>query len=153
MLLSGTLSPALAGLAVAIGCIAVETAVVLLLRKLAPDNAFGVLYLIAILIVAACRGPALTVATAALSVVAYNSFRSWPDYGMTVTQPQSWTVLFVFCCSMLGMGEFPSISTKLLSGGNGVCVKGAYCRCLLRETDLEAAQKRFSVARIKHGRR
>jgi len=52
MLLGRTPLSAPLGFGVAVACIAVETAVLLLLKRLAPDNAFGVLYLIGVLIVA-----------------------------------------------------------------------------------------------------
>ena len=45
-LLSRAPLPAPLGLAVAVGCIVVETAVTLLLKALDPGSAFGVLYLI-----------------------------------------------------------------------------------------------------------
>ncbi|ODR05358.1 histidine kinase [Mycobacterium sherrisii] len=96
VLLSGEPSRALVGLVTAVGCIAAETAVMLLLKLLVPGNAFGVLYLIGVLIVASRWGPGLAVLTALLSAIAYNYFRSSPDYGMALTQPQSWAVLCVF---------------------------------------------------------
>ncbi len=96
LLRSGKPSPEWLGLAMAVGCVVVETAVVLLLKMLVPDNSFGVLYLIGILAVASRWGPGLAVLTAVLSAIAYNDFRSWPDYGVALTQPQSWAVLFVF---------------------------------------------------------
>jgi signal transduction histidine kinase len=88
--------PGRLGLAVAVGFIAAETAVMLLLKTLAPDNAFGVLYLIGVLIVATGWGAGMAAATAVLSAIAYNYFRSWPDFGLALTQPQDWTVIFVF---------------------------------------------------------
>ncbi len=68
----------------------------LLLKTLAPDNAFGVLYLIGVLIVATGWGAGLATATAVLSALAFDYFRGWPDAEMVPTQLQDWTVLLVF---------------------------------------------------------
>ncbi|CQD21537.1 signal transduction histidine kinase [Mycobacterium europaeum] len=84
------------GVAVAAACIAVETSVMLLLKTLAEENAFGVLYLIGVLIVATGWGAGLAAATAALSALAFVYFRNWPDSTMVPTQPQDWTALLVF---------------------------------------------------------
>ena len=70
MLLGLTPLSAPLGLAVAVGCIAAETAVLLLLKTFAPDNAFGVLYLIGVLIVATGWGAGLATATAVVSGIA-----------------------------------------------------------------------------------
>jgi len=81
---------------VAVACIAVETAVLLLLKRLAPDNAFGVLYLIGVLIVATGWSAGLAVATAVVSAVAYNYFREWPEVGGVLNRVEDWVALFVF---------------------------------------------------------
>jgi K+-sensing histidine kinase KdpD len=88
--------PAPLGLGVSVGCIAAETAVVLLLKALAPDNAFGVLYLIGVLIVATGWSFGLTAATAVVSAVAYDYLRSWPDVSGVMTKIDDWVVIFVF---------------------------------------------------------
>lgn len=96
MLPARTPLPAPLGLAVGIASIAMETGAVLLLKTLAPDNAFGVLYLIGVLIVATGWGAGPAVTTAVLSAIAFDYFRSWPESGVAVTQLQDWTALFVF---------------------------------------------------------
>jgi signal transduction histidine kinase len=88
--------PAALGLAVAVGCIAAETAVALLLKALAPDNAFGVLYLIGVLIIATGWGGGLAVATAVASAFAYDCLRSWPDVHGALTKIEDWVVIVVF---------------------------------------------------------
>ncbi|WP_083208409.1 sensor histidine kinase [Mycobacterium malmoense] len=88
--------PTSLGLAVAIGCIAVETSVMLLLKMFLPDNAFGVLYLIGVLIVATGWGVGLATGTAVTSALAFDYFRSWPDTAMGSPEPQDWTALAVF---------------------------------------------------------
>jgi signal transduction histidine kinase len=84
------------GLAVAVGCIAAETAVLLLLKAFAPDNAFGVLYLIGVLIVASGWSAGLATATAVVSAIAYNYFREWPEVSAALTEVEDWVVFFVF---------------------------------------------------------
>ncbi len=95
-LVSPATLPAPLGFAVAVACIAVETALMLVLKALAPDNAFGVLYLIGVLIVATGWGAWLTATAAVVSAIAFNYFRSWPNNGMALTRLQDWTALFVF---------------------------------------------------------
>ncbi len=96
MLLGRTPLPAPLGLAVAVGCIAAETAVLLLLKTLAPDNSFGVLYLIGVLIVATGWSVGLAAATAVASAIAYDYLRRWPDVTGALNQIEDWVALFVF---------------------------------------------------------
>jgi signal transduction histidine kinase len=96
MLLGRTPLSAPLGLAVAIACIAVETAVVLLLKRFAPDNAFGVLYLIGVLIVATGWGAGLAIATAVVSAMAYDYLRRWPEVSGALNRVEDWVALCVF---------------------------------------------------------
>ncbi|WP_245604902.1 DUF4118 domain-containing protein [Mycobacterium genavense] len=95
MLLSRSPLPTAPAIAVAGGFIAVETVVLLLLKKLTgADNAFGVLYLIGVLVVATGWGAGMTAAMAVISAIAYAHFRRWPDHGPGLAQVQDW-VFFV----------------------------------------------------------
>src|ERR1700741_1422309 len=96
MLLGRTPLSAPLGLAVAVGCIVAETAVLLLLKSFAPDNAFGVLYLIGVLIVATGWSAGLAVATAVVSAVAYNYLRRWPEVSGVLNRVEDWVALLVF---------------------------------------------------------
>jgi signal transduction histidine kinase len=96
MLLGRTPLPAPLGLAVAVGCIGAETAVLLLLKRFAPDNSFGVLYLIGVLIVATGWNAGLATATAVASAIAYDYFRRWPDVTGGLGQVEDWVALCVF---------------------------------------------------------
>jgi signal transduction histidine kinase len=84
------------GFAVAVACIAAETAALLLLKRLAPDNSFGVLYLIGVLIVATGWSAGLAAATAVISAVAYDYLRRWPDVSGVLNRVEDWVVIFVF---------------------------------------------------------
>ncbi|HEY1442149.1 MAG TPA: GAF domain-containing protein, partial [Mycobacterium sp.] len=88
--------PAPLGLAVAVGCIVVETAVTLLLKALDPGGAFGVIYLIGVLIVATGWSAGLAAATAVVSAIAYDYLRRWPDISGVLTEVEDWVVIFVF---------------------------------------------------------
>jgi signal transduction histidine kinase len=96
MLLGRTPLSAPLGLAVAVGCIAAETAVLLLLKTFAPDSSFGVLYLIGVLIVATGWSAGLATATAVASAIAYDYFRRWPDVTAGPNHVEDWVALFVF---------------------------------------------------------
>lgn len=89
-------SPTPRGLAVAAACIAAETAVLLMLKTFAPDNAFGVIYLIGVLVVATGWGAGLGAATAVVSALAYDYFRGWPDSPGSFAELQDWVVIAVF---------------------------------------------------------
>jgi signal transduction histidine kinase len=96
MLLGRTPLPAPLGLAVAVGCITAETAVLLLLKWFAPDNSFGVLYLIGVLIVATGWSAGLATATAVASAIAYDYLRRWPDVTGALNKIEDWVALVVF---------------------------------------------------------
>jgi signal transduction histidine kinase len=95
-LLSRAPLPAPLGLAVAVGCIVVQTAITLLLKALDPGSAFGVLYLIGVLIVATGWSAGLAAATAVVSAVAYDYLRRWPDVSGVMTEVEDWVVISVF---------------------------------------------------------
>lgn len=88
--------PAPLGVAVAVACIAVQTGVMLLFKVLTRDNAFGVLYLIGVLIVATGWSAGLAVATAVVSAFAYDYIREWPDASGVLGEVEDWVVVFVF---------------------------------------------------------
>lgn len=66
------------GIAVAACFIAVESFGVILLRRLAPHEAFGTLYLLGVLIVSTVWGPGLATMTSVASAIALGYLRDWP---------------------------------------------------------------------------
>jgi signal transduction histidine kinase len=84
------------GLVVAAGCLAAETAVTLWLKALAPGDAFGVLYLIGVLIVSTGWGLGLAAATAVVSAFAYDYLRKWPDVSGMLSRVEDWVVVVIF---------------------------------------------------------
>ena len=61
----------LLGVLVAAGFIAAELALVLLLKRVAPENAFGAVFLLGVLVVSAGWGFGLAVATSLASAAVY----------------------------------------------------------------------------------
>jgi PAS domain S-box-containing protein len=73
-----------------------ETLVVYLLTRIAPDGAFGVFYLLSVLVVATGWGLGLTVTTAVASALAFVFFRNWPAVSSLLIQVQVWVVIAIF---------------------------------------------------------
>jgi signal transduction histidine kinase len=114
LLVRPTPPPLWLGLLVAAGVIAVETVVVVLLKHLAPTMAFGMVYLLGVLLVGTVWGFGLAVITALASAVAFDICRRWPD-GFVLGQLQSWVLVGVFfvvavlCNSLAGLARASAI--------------------------------------------
>ncbi len=74
LVLRPTARPLWLGVLVAAGFIAFETIAVLLLKRVAPDNAFGAVFLLGVLVVSAGWGLGLAVATSLASALVYVYF-------------------------------------------------------------------------------
>jgi signal transduction histidine kinase len=83
------------GLVVAASFIAMESVVVVLLKQIAPGNAFGVVFLIGVLVVSAVWGFVLAAVTSVASAVAFDYFRNGPA-DFTLTRAENLTVIGVF---------------------------------------------------------
>ena len=105
------------GLVAAVAVIGVETAVVVLLKHLAPTMLFGTVYLLGVLLVGTVWGFGLATITALVSAVAFDYCRSWPD-GFVVDQLQNWVVVGVFfivavlCNSLAGLARASAIEAE-----------------------------------------
>lgn len=95
LLVRPTPPPLWLGLVSAVALIGVETIVVVLLKYLAPDMAFGTVYLLGVLLVGTVWGFGLATITALASALAFNYCRSWPN-GFVLDQLQNWVVVGVF---------------------------------------------------------
>lgn len=71
MVLRPSAAPAGWGIALAVVLIAVEVVVVLMLKRIAPENAFGAVFLFGVLVVSAGWGFRLSIATSVASAAAY----------------------------------------------------------------------------------
>ena len=85
----------LLGLVVAASLIVAETALVYLLKRTAPEAAFGVVYLLGVLVVSAGWGVGLATMTSVASALAFDYFRMRP-VGVTTTEAQNWVAIAVF---------------------------------------------------------
>ena len=95
LLVRPTPPPLWQGFIAAAALIGVETAVIVLLKQLAPTMAFGTVYLLGVLLVGMAWGFGLASITALVSAVAFDICRSWPD-SFGLTQLQNWVVIVVF---------------------------------------------------------
>jgi two-component system sensor histidine kinase KdpD len=84
------------GLAVAIGSVAVITAVNYGLRELVPVVSTGVVYLLAVLLASTGWGLWLGLLTAVLSAAAFNFFHIPPTGRFTIADGENWVALAVF---------------------------------------------------------
>jgi signal transduction histidine kinase len=78
LLLRTETPPVWLGVAVGATFIVVETGVVIVLKDFAPGSAFGVMYLLGILLVSTVWGFGVSAATSMASALAFDYFRDWP---------------------------------------------------------------------------
>ncbi|MFG1783853.1 GAF domain-containing protein [Rhodococcus oryzae] len=83
------------GLAVAVALIAAESGLVILLKRIAPGEAFGVVYLLGVLVVSMVWGLGLAVVMSVASAIAFDYLRNWPD-DIAATGVQDWLAVVVF---------------------------------------------------------
>jgi two-component system, OmpR family, sensor histidine kinase KdpD len=81
---------------VAVGAIAVITAIIYGLRELVPVVSTGVVYLLAVLLVSTGWGLWLGLLTAVLSAAAFNFFHIPPTGRFTIADGENWVALAVF---------------------------------------------------------
>ena len=84
LVLRPTAPPLWLGVLVAAGFIAAELALVLLLKRVAPENAFGAVFLLGVLVVSAGWGFGLAVATSLASAAVY-VYIHWDDSARRLT--------------------------------------------------------------------
>ena len=94
--------PAL-GLAVAVASVAVVTSAIFGLREAVPVLSTGVLYLLAVLFVAAYWGLWLGVMTGLLSAASFNFFHIPPTGRFTIADGENWVALGVFFVAALAI--------------------------------------------------
>ena len=95
LLLRSTRPPVWVGLVVAASFIAMESVVVLLLKQVAPGNAFGVVFLVGVLVVSTVWGFGLAMTTSVASALAFDYFRNGPaDFALA--RAENLTVIGIF---------------------------------------------------------
>jgi two-component system sensor histidine kinase KdpD len=85
-----------AGVAVGLAAIALTTLLVYPLKEIAPPLALGVVYLLAVLLVASLWDAWLGIAAAVGSALAFNFFHIPPVHRFTIADGQNWVALGVF---------------------------------------------------------
>ncbi|WP_457149435.1 DUF4118 domain-containing protein [Mycobacterium sp. URHB0021] len=96
MLVRPTAPPVWLGIVVAGAFILVETLLVYRLRQIAPENAFGALFLLGVLVVSAGWGFRLAVTTSLLSAVVYVYFHLETNGSFVPTHPQDAVAILIF---------------------------------------------------------
>jgi two-component system, OmpR family, sensor histidine kinase KdpD len=79
-----------------VASVAIVTGLVALLDEVAPVTGLGVLYLLAVLVIAIRRGQVAAIATAVMSVTALNFFFIDPRYRLTIADDRNVVALLVF---------------------------------------------------------
>ena len=93
------------GVAVAIAAITLTTLIVYPLKQVAPTVALGVVYLLAVLLVASLWGAWLGMATAVGSALAFNFFHIEPTGRFTISEGENWVALAVFFVTAIVASE------------------------------------------------
>jgi signal transduction histidine kinase len=91
-----TSPPVWLGVVVAAAFITAETLLVYRLKQLAPENAFGALFLLGVLVVSAGWGFRLAVATSLASALVYVYFHLGTDGALIPMHPQDWVAILIF---------------------------------------------------------
>ena len=91
-----TAPPMWLGVVVAAVFITAETLLVYRLRQIAPENAFGVLFLVGVLVISAGWGFRLAVATTLASAAVYVQFHMDTGAGFIPTHPQDALAIIIF---------------------------------------------------------
>ena len=96
------LRPALAGV-VSIALVALVTGVIFGLRPVAPILSLGVLYLFAVLPVAALWGLRFAVPVSVLSMLAFNFFFLKPTHTLRLSDSENWVALAVYLATAISV--------------------------------------------------
>lgn len=102
--------PLLLGIAVALAAVAVTTAALYPLREVAAAISLGVVYLLAVLLVAAVWGAWLGTATAFASALAFNFFHIEPTGRLSISDAENWVALVVFVVAAVAAATLAEIA-------------------------------------------
>ncbi|HEX7827580.1 MAG TPA: DUF4118 domain-containing protein, partial [Mycobacterium sp.] len=80
LVLRPTTPPVWLGVVVAAFFIVAETCLVIMCKDVAPMSAFGVIYLLGVMVVSTVWGFGLSAATSVASALAFDYFRDWPAF-------------------------------------------------------------------------
>lgn len=137
-LLRSARPPVWLGLVVAVAFIVVESVVVLLLKQVAPGSAFGVVYLVGVLVVSTVWGFGLAATTSVASAVTFDYFRNGPA-DFTLTRLENWSVISIFVVVAL-------VANTLAHLARTRAVEAEHSRDELRVlADLQASLRRVAT--------
>jgi signal transduction histidine kinase len=143
LLLRATHPPMWLGLVVAAAFIVVESVVVLLLKQVAPHDAFGVVYLVGVLVVSTVWGFGLSATTSVASAIAFDYFRNGPA-NFTLTRPENWAAMTIFVVVAL-------VANTLAHMARTRALEAEHSRDELRVVaDLQASLRRVATL-VAHG--
>jgi two-component system sensor histidine kinase KdpD len=139
----GKRPPVLLGVATAVVAVALTTAAVFPLREVAAAISLGVVYLLAVLLVATVWGAGLGVLTAVGSALAFNWFHIHPTGRLTIADPENWVALVVFTVAAVAASTLADIArTRTLEAEQRrreADLAAEMARILLRGDDLAGA--------------
>src|SRR3954451_8009989 len=104
--------PLLVGVAAAALGVAATTLLVFALRGVAPVVSLGVVYLVAVLVVASIWGVWLGLATALASALAFNFFHIPPTGRFTITGGENWVALVVFFIAAVSVSSLTEVARR-----------------------------------------
>jgi two-component system sensor histidine kinase KdpD len=102
--------PLTLGIAVAAAGVALTTLVLYALDDVAPVISLGVVYLLAVLLVASLWGLWLALATAVASALAFNFFHIPPTGRFTIATGENWVGLVVFFIAAVGASSLAQVA-------------------------------------------
>src|SRR3954453_19043926 len=98
------------GVVAAALAVASITALIFPLREISPASSNGVLYVVAVLLVAAIWGLRLGIATALASAVAFNFFHLPPTGRLTIAEGENWVALGTFLFAALAASAVAALA-------------------------------------------
>lgn len=101
------------GLLVSVGAVAVVTGGVYLLRPVAPVLSLGVLYVIAVVVVAVACGLAYAIPTSIASMLTFNYLFLPPVHTLALHDSSNWVALVVYLATAVVVGELATRSRRL----------------------------------------
>ena len=132
-----------AGVVIAIAAVAVTTVLVYPLKEIAPAVSLGVVYLIAVLLVATVWGAWLGIVTAVGGALAFNFFHIPPTGRFTISEGENWVALGVFFVAALVASELAQRARQQARQADErrreADLSAEMARLLLRAEDLHGA--------------
>lgn len=132
-----------AGIGIAVGAVGAVTLLGYPIRAIAPTLSLAVVYLLAVILVAALCGRALGIAAAVGSALAFNFFHVTPTGTFTIADGENWVALAIFFVTAVAIGTLADIARSRTidaeQGRREADLAATLARELLGATDADAA--------------